>query len=668
MQGPEVLNEGRTTASLTARGGTSRPEESSPPSPSGQDNRLSVFAVPCGTRYRLPVIRPPAPVRRRALLLLLAALALAAGPSGCQSSEPKPVASEPAVDLSPIPAPAGLIAEAILPAPDATWAKARIAVGGPALFLPVNAGTLIANLLGLPAVVASDIDGNVPMLGAVIDPENGAIPASGKGKERTPPRAAIGIHVKSGGRFVDQLTRVEGARFQARMDAGSSITLLEAKAAAPAGASSAAPEAAPSAQAGRPALGVLGNYLLLGATVEDLRAVGPYLVRSLSRAPAPKEDLAVDVPRAAIDGPILTAAKGVWEQVRPSVAASGDAGAATVAGTAESLLAVLGDLERARITVVLDEAAHLRVEGTPREGGGAASKAAAGAAVGDVAPLLEVPADAMAALLVRESAAGRQDDIARQVEAVVRLIDKEVPEKDRAQITAALRGVSEARGDWFTAALRWEGTGPTVMARSAVSDEAKLGDAVEDLVALAKVPSIKSYLDEEGLRVSAGKHVVERLPGDARRVRFEREDAKDKGKKKGGEKKAKKGEPAELAEETLPRAINLVYLIQGGSLYAAAGYEPDEGMRRIVAAPGGERLGQAAALQKALGGLGADTSYALVVDPLRILAARAGKPAPAPAEVTPVVLAAGARPGALWARVDLPTSVIKELVRRRGAL
>ena len=67
------------------------------------------------------------PALRRALLL--SALALAAAPAGCSSSEPKPTPSEPAVDLSPIPAPAGLVAEAFLPTPDTTWAKARIAVG-----------------------------------------------------------------------------------------------------------------------------------------------------------------------------------------------------------------------------------------------------------------------------------------------------------------------------------------------------------------------------------------------------------------------------------------------------------------------------------------------------------------------------------------------------------
>lgn len=610
------------------------------------------------------------PALRRALLL--SALALAAAPAGCSSSEPKPTASEPAVDLSPIPAPAGLVAEAFLPTPDTTWAKARIAVGGPALFLPVNAGTLIANLLGLPPTVAAEIDGNVPMLGAVVDPENGAVPALRKGKddapERTPPRAALGVHVKSGSRFVDQLTRGEGARFDAKVDTASSITLLTPKSAAPAGSSAAEP--APRMAGGRVVLGVLGNYLLLGAGADDLRAVGPYVVRTLSKAAPPKEDVAIEIPRAAIDGPIHKAARGLWDQIRPLTEAGG-AEASTLAPTIESWLAILGDLERARLTLVLNEAAHLRFEATPRTGG-PAERAAADAAVGDVKPLLELPADALAGLLVRESSAGRKDGIARQVQAVLRLLGREVPEKEQEQIGAVLGAVSEARGDWFTAALRWEGVGPTVMARAAVADEKKLADAVGELVGLTKVPSIKAFLKDEELRVSSGKHVVERLEGDARRVRFERAEEKAKA----GDKKSDKGkgdEPAEARDPSLPKAVNLVYLFKDGSLFAAAGYEPDEGMRRIVgAAAGGERLGGVPAFQGVLGGLGADTSFALVLDPLRILATRAGKPAPA--EVLPVVVATGAVPpasggaAALWGRLDVPTAVLKELVRRRGSL
>jgi hypothetical protein len=268
---------------------------------------------------------------------------------------------------------------------------------------------------------------------------------------------------------------------------------------------------------------------------------------------------------------------------------------------------------------------------------------------------------------VRESAAGRAEGIDRQVQALARMIGGDVPDKDRAAIAAALRAVSGARGDWFAAGLSWGGTGPTVYARAAVGDEGRLGGALGDLVALAKLPSMKGFLNEEALRVSSGKHVVERLPGDVRRVRFERVEGKENDKTR-KEKTKPAGEPE--ASEALPKSIDLLYLIQDKTLFASAGYDPEEGLRRLVAATGGERLGKVPAFQSALGALGGDTSFALVLDPLRIVASRAGRPATG--DPAAAVIAAGASPAsggapaALWARADVPTAVIRELIRYRG--
>ncbi|EYE99990.1 Autotransporter adhesin [Chondromyces apiculatus DSM 436] len=646
-------------------------------------------------------------------MLLGAALALAVVPAGCSKSEKPPEPAVSGVDLSPVPAPAGLIAEAFMPTPDATWAKARIAVGGPAMFLPVNIGTLVVTVLGLPPTVATEIDGGVPMLGAAVEagPEAGAGPEEVAPDRR--PFAVIAVHVKSGTRFVDQVTRGEGARFQARVDAGTSITFLEPMAAAPAGSSSAqapAPAPAPASTQGRLGMGVLGNYLVLGATAEDVLAVGPYVARTMSRATAPREDVVIEAPRAAVAGPITGGARRVWERIRPSVVAGGGAGGSTLVPTVDGWIALLGDLERARLSLVLDEAAHLRFEATPRAGDGPAGKAVAAAAVGNVKPLLELPADALAGLLVRESKAGRGEAIASQVDAVLgflggQALEKgtpapekgaeasrkgakaaqaaeaaeaqarvQVPEKEREQIAAALRGVSEARGDWFTVGLRWEGTGPTAMARLAVDDEKKMQEALGDFEGLTTLPSIKALLKQEGLSITAGKYVVERMPGDVRRLKFARTGEKEGAKRAAASKgEAPKGEaaPKDLAAASLPRAINLLHFLKGGALYASAGYEPDEGMRQVVGAVEGGNLGGVGAVRAALEGLGSEASFVLFVDPLRLMATRAGNPAPA--EVTPVVISAGASPakggaGALWGRVDVPTAVVKELVRRRGAL
>ncbi|AKT37754.1 hypothetical protein [Chondromyces crocatus] len=579
----------------------------------------------------------------------------AGGAAGCSKGEGPSEATGKGVDLSPVPAPAGLIAEAFVASPESTWAKARTAVGGPALFLPVNVGTLVANVLGLPPTVASEIDGNVPVVGAVVD--RGTAPApGGLGVEHQAPRAVVGVHVKSGPRFVDQLTKGEAARYQARVDEATSITVLEPKSASPAG--SAASEEGPGG-AGAGALGVLGNYLLVAPAVADLTAVGPYVARTLSQGAAPKEDVVVDVPRAAIGGPILGAVREAWERVRPALEAGQ---ASSLAATGTRWISLLGDMEKARVTLVLDEAAHLRFEATPRAGDGPAKQAVAEASVGDVKPLLELPADVLGGLLMRESAAGRQASVASQVGAMVRLLgreEREVPEKEKAQITSALQSLAIARGDWFAAGVRWEGIGPTAVARVAVADEGKLGGALEEFMDLTKLPSIKAYLKDEGLTMTVGKHVVERLPGEVRRIRF--------GQEKEGAKAAAKAKEPELA--ALPRNISFLHLLKDGALFASAGYEPDEGMRQIVAAASGPNLGGVPAMKAGLDALGSEVSFALFLDPLRLLAVRTGKPAPA--ESTPVFVAAGASSageGSLWGRLDVPTAVLREVVRRRGGL
>lgn len=609
------------------------------------------------------------PLRRGFALLALAA-GLSAAPAGCSKPSPPSDAAAP-IDLSPVPAPAGLLAEVFLPTPDATWAKARLTASGPALFLPTTAAALIANLLGLPPTVAAEIDGGVPALGAMVDADATA-PAAARTGASGRPRAALGIHVRAGDRFVDQLTRGQEARFQARVDAATSITLLEPKGAArPAPGSSAgldpAPPEAPAeplAAAGgaRAAMGVLGNYLIVGLEVGDVLAVGPYVARTMPKAAVPKEDVAVEVPQAAIAGPILATARGGWERLREVAGAGVAPEALALAPMVEGWLEILGDLERARLTLSLDEAAHLRIAGTPRPGGGAASRAVAEAAVGDAAPLLELPADALLGLMIRETKASRGGGVARQADAVARLLGKEVPPKEREQMVASLRAISEARGDWFAAGLRFDSTGPTAYARLAVADEEKLAGALEGLVGLAKAPAIKKLLAEEALNITAGKTVIERLPGDVRRVRFQRLDDEAKGDA------GKPPPPDAGAISPLPRTIDLLYLLQGGALFASAGYDPQEGLRRAIAAPGGESLGGVPAFRAALGALGGDTSLALIVDPLRLVASRAGRPGAA--EPAPVVIAAGATPApaALWLRADVAATAIREFVRYRGAL
>ena len=84
-------------------------------------------------------------------------------------------------------------------------------------------------------------------------------------------------------------------------------------------------------------------------------------------------------------------------------------------------------------------------------------------------------------------------------------------------------------------------------------------------------------------------------------------------------------------------------------------------------APGDGSFGSNAAIKAAVAPLGADASFAVVVDPLRILAIRAGKSAPI--EAAPVVIALGKtpQPSTMWGRIDVAAIVVQELIKHRGA-
>lgn len=596
------------------------------------------------------IVRSTSAVRRGAAALLAIALGLGAGALGCKS--PGAPSDAGASAMSPVPAPAGLIAEAFLPTPDATWAKARALVGGSAALLPSSAGALAASLFGLPITVASEIDGAVPVLGAAVEAADGARP-----------RAALGIHVKDGGRFIDQLTRGEGARFRAKPDAATAIALLE-----------------PLQGASPVALGVLGNYLLVAETPGDLISLGPYVARTMPQAQVPKEDLAVELPRAALEGPVLKAARSAWDKARGPDGAP-RATAVPLGPMIESALAMLGDLERARLTLVLDEDAHLRVSGTPKAGGGPASKASADLAVGDVKPLLDLPADSLVGILVRDRAATRAESVPRLVDALAGLVEGDLPAAERERLGAAIRAASDARGDWFAGGLRFDGAGPTAFVRAAVGDRAKLEASIQDLLGTAELPPFKAALQREGLRVSAGKAALPLLDGDVRRVRFERTAGASAPAGAGGAQARKgpqgagpqggKGAPAAQGASLPPSSIELLYLVRDDGLFAAVGNDPGAGLRGVVAALQGERLGEVPSMKKALAPLGSDIAFALVVEPLRLVASRLGQPGAG--DSAPVVIAAGAAPesagspAAFWARADIAAAALRELARLGGA-
>lgn len=557
-------------------------------------------------------------------------LGACAAPAGCQKHEAQDAGPAVVEDLSPIPAPEGLVGELFLPTPDATWSRARTVIGGPAAFLPQAFGGLAATLLKLPLALSAEIDGGVPVVSAVI--KRGNLPAF----------AAVGLHVKAGDRFVDQLSRGPEARYTATRDEASHITLISPKQAS---------------EDGEPfVMGVLGNYLLVAEKLEALEAAGPYVARTLPTRTMPKEDLAFEIADAALSGPVLENLRTRWASVR-SDTSNASLPLTPVADTIGALLDTLGDAKQARVTATLDEAGvHAQVTITPKPGDGPGAKAVAGMAVGDAAPLLDLPATTQVAVLWRDTAASRAAEVPAYTAALAKLVGEKASAEDKEAISAALRAESEARGDFGTFAFSLDPVGLGGAVRLAVADEDRMGKALKQLLDLAKRDHIKERLKANSLAVSAGKTVVENLPGDVQRVRFEWSNKDDK-----------PADPKAAAIAAAPKTIDLLYLLDKGTLFGAFGGDPKEALRSMVKPSTEATLGSVAEVKGALTALGSTASLALVADPVRVVAARAGKSAPEAS--APMVIAIGktSAPAAMFGRVDVSARAVQEMVKHRNA-
>jgi hypothetical protein len=567
--------------------------------------------------------------RWRASLLALSLLPLPLG--ACSSHGGGADAGAVAEPLTPLPAPAGHLGDLFIGTPGAFWGKARGTLGPVGQLLPQGFGAVATTLVGLPITLAAEIDDAVPVVGAAV--RQGPGPLS----------FAIGIHVKAGERFVNQVTRGEGARFNGTVDPTTHVTLLTDKV---------APESA------KVALGVLGNYLIVAPTPADLYAVGPYVVRTLGPAAPPKDDIAVEIPDTALGGPLLDVARELRGKSEGIVAAI-----APVEGLLDGAITLLGDAAHARATLNLEGGTfHGRLSVPPKPGGPGA-KLCADIAVGDVKPLLALPDSTTVGLLLRESPAARSENVPKRAEALARFVGSDVSAEARAAISAALRGQAEARGDWEAVGVAFNGTGPTAVLRWPVTDADKMRKALKQLVDLGGTPTFKKALARLGVRLVTDKAVVENLAADVTRIRLAKPEDETK-------KDAAKARPVTKADvvET-PKAIDLLYFVDGSGLFAAAGYDPKDSLRALTKAPAGANLGTNAAMAGALGAVGGEATFVLVADALRISQMTTGGAAPAATQ--PVVIAAGrtAAPLDLWARVDVPASVVQlfvqEYTRRR---
>jgi hypothetical protein len=297
-----------------------------------------------------------------AVLLLLGCKARS-GPSPAPSAVPPPP-----------PAPAGLVAELVAPSPATLYGSLRALVASRTPLLPESPELALATVLGLPPQAAAAVLLDRPLVGAAV--------AQTAGPELS---FVVACRVKS----------------------GAELAVVLAGRGAP--------------RPGAPALGVVDDWLIVANDAAAASAVGPYVARVLGARPPPAEALTVEVRETALRGAVISTLRAKWSESRAALSALAaqarkSAGRPADFGDPEAMLlsadervaSLLGLLESSRrlgLTLTSGEGrVTLGVELEPAPGG-AAEKVVQSLPVGDLAPLLALPGDTVAGVLLRTNEA-----------------------------------------------------------------------------------------------------------------------------------------------------------------------------------------------------------------------------------------------------------------------
>lgn len=421
-------------------------------------------------------------------------LSLTAGCSGCDDSSkaPSSSASAAAAELSPVPAPEGLIADLFVPAPGETWRGLRDTAG--VALLPQSYGLLLATVLGLPLTVAEAFDDRALTVGGVM------MAATGE------PLVVLGAQVRSGPELIANLSTGDNARFDARRDDGSGLTRLVAK---------------PGKASADVTLAVIGNRLLFSQSSEAMDQLGPYVGRSLHRRRVTGSGVIAEIAKGALRGPVHALVKQRWQSTRDALDVAdrdnrqkrggrtpdfGDPQAALLGlgDKVAALLEVLENADGARVTLESRAGVTaLRAEVNP----GSSKEAmdwVRGLSAGDARPLLSLPATTVLAIQSRSTAAARMEGAESTTASVSKLLAERLSPADAKKVSAALSQLAVGRGDdAVVGVLLGEPSG--VVYRGSLSDPKAFDAGAKALFGLLELPAFK-----EPLRQFAGDMTVKR--------------------------------------------------------------------------------------------------------------------------------------------------------------
>jgi hypothetical protein len=534
-----------------------------------------------------------------------------------------------------VPVPDGLLAEAWVRTPDATWARVQQDVSGVVALLPPSASEAMAAMAGLDASIGRFVDGKSAWYAVFASAGSSADVAWVAALPLTDPALAAALLDKSD---------AQGPHYGAHMVAGMRVLGGEA---------GAHPQT----------VALAGKWLLVAPGEPELARLGPYAYRTMPTKAAPgSAPIVASVPAAALAGVVSTEVTARWEALRSWLAARDDEQRAAHGGRAPDFgdpraildeadavvrrrIALVATASSARIEVATEEgdvrADVLLTPGPDEAGGGGVAALQVGAAK----PLAEVPADAVIAILSRDDAARRADD-AREIEAALdRALGGRVRPDDTAAVHAAIDDWARARGDWVTASLAWGGAdgarGLWLRTPAASGDGATR--SVRELVDLSHHHAFEVLLSG-ALHAAPSAVVAADVPSVTR---------------------ATLATFAVSGADKHPPAsppLGVAWGLHDGDLLVAAGAGATA-MLAAQAAPA-RRLGDDPRTAHVVESLGADVAFALLARPLRFDPVRGT----GDAGLAPALLAWGRKGNDAWLRVELGGALLRELVRLKAGL
>jgi hypothetical protein len=445
-------------------------------------------------------------VGARARLLILGVIAIVSAAAGMRAHhrlDEMPLEAAPV--LAPVPPPEGLLADGVMPSPEATWRKAQAAIGGALMLAPPTLGGILAAFAHVPQLTTI-VDGQLPAYVVLGDHERWVVAAH----VVTPTRARSTLVGREGEVGFKLTSQVEG------------VDLLRDE--------------------NNRWLGLSGPWVLVGSDRDAIAVLGPYAYRTLPTREPRSSAASGTITSAGLVG-LRPELASRWKDFEKFLLDKDDeqrrahGGRAPDLADPKPLVAAADALATRYIDIVtgmasvdvaldvVDEAASARITMMPPSAqDSAAHRWVQGLKGAPPSPLRVANADAAATIFWHTEVSDRETTAGDLASLVGSALGTRVPQKDMGHVLELISHTPLARGSWATASvmttpslgalLRWS-TSPCVQTAPdggrATTGAATLNASIEGLIDVLRKPSWSAW-EKDGLSMTkvdrTGEHAT----------------------------------------------------------------------------------------------------------------------------------------------------------------